>query len=420
MPTNIDHQVQQQYEDFPYPQRDPADERKRLITGSPSLLVELTHYVFNGIRPKDRPLKILVAGGGTGDAAIMLAQQLADDQKAGGPGGWVEYLDMSKASRAVCEARALVRQLQNIRFHTGSLLDLSAVGLSDQRFDYIDCCGVLHHLDDPTAGLKSLGSVLSDDGGMGLMVYGKYGRTGLYPLQQALATLGQGLSNPEKVIQAKKLLHELPASNWFKLNPHLGDHLLGDAGIFDLLLHARDRAYDVMEWAQTLDQAGLKPVSWLLPARYNPLTFLMDPALRDTAKALPELQQKALAEILSGAIKTHITYVVKQERPTTAVAQLDRPSRIPTPASLDEWVGMARALPRSPHVKIELERTSVRRTFTGPEVLLLQATDGRHNLQQLFDIARSREASLDWLAFHRRYSALFEFFNAVGKLFLQG
>ncbi len=73
-----DEAVRAQYEAYPYPVRDPADEAKRLITGSPSHIDELNHYVFGGRRDFAKPFRALVAGGGTGDATIMLAQQLAD------------------------------------------------------------------------------------------------------------------------------------------------------------------------------------------------------------------------------------------------------------------------------------------------------------------------------------------------------
>jgi hypothetical protein len=42
--------VEAQYEAYPYPERDPADEAKRLIVGSPSHPVELDHYLFAGRR----------------------------------------------------------------------------------------------------------------------------------------------------------------------------------------------------------------------------------------------------------------------------------------------------------------------------------------------------------------------------------
>ena len=76
--------VREQYEAYPYPARDPKDERKRLIVGSPSNLAEIDHYVFAGRGDFAAPFRALVAGGGTGDAAIMLAQQLQDRSRARG------------------------------------------------------------------------------------------------------------------------------------------------------------------------------------------------------------------------------------------------------------------------------------------------------------------------------------------------
>ncbi|MEE8293023.1 MAG: class I SAM-dependent methyltransferase, partial [Kiloniellales bacterium] len=64
-----------QYEAYPYPARDPDDEAKRLISGSPSSLAEVNHYLFEGRRDFTQGFRALVAGGGTGDAAIMVAQQ---------------------------------------------------------------------------------------------------------------------------------------------------------------------------------------------------------------------------------------------------------------------------------------------------------------------------------------------------------
>ncbi len=139
-----------QYESYPYPQRDPRDEGKRLIVGSPSHLREVDHWIFGAHRPAGQPLKALMAGGGSGDATLMLAQQMATAGRAGS----VTWLDRSAAARKVAGARVAARSLENVIFAEGSLLDLPTSGLGP--FDYIDCCGVLHHLPDPLAGLKAL------------------------------------------------------------------------------------------------------------------------------------------------------------------------------------------------------------------------------------------------------------------------
>ena len=38
-----DDAVRLQYETYPYPERDPADEARRLVVGSPSHLLEMNH-----------------------------------------------------------------------------------------------------------------------------------------------------------------------------------------------------------------------------------------------------------------------------------------------------------------------------------------------------------------------------------------
>jgi len=45
-----DRRVRNQYEFYPYPERNPADERTRMIFGSPSNIDEINHYVFGGRR----------------------------------------------------------------------------------------------------------------------------------------------------------------------------------------------------------------------------------------------------------------------------------------------------------------------------------------------------------------------------------
>ncbi|MBC7136242.1 MAG: methyltransferase, partial [Oceanibaculum nanhaiense] len=54
--------VQDQYEAYPYPGRNPAEEATRLVTGSPSRVLEIDHYLFGGQRDWSKPFRVLVAG----------------------------------------------------------------------------------------------------------------------------------------------------------------------------------------------------------------------------------------------------------------------------------------------------------------------------------------------------------------------
>ncbi len=297
--------VRAQYEAYPYPTRDPRKEARRLVVGSPGQLDELNHCLFAGRRDFTAPFRVLVAGGGTGDAAIMLAQQLAER----GGDSEVVWLDLSEAARAIAEARAEARALTNIRFVTGDLLALP--DLAPGPYDYIDCCGVLHHLAEPAQGLAVLAAALAAGGGMGLMLYGRYGRTGLYPLQGVLRTLAGEAPLPERITLARGLLEALPRTNWFRRNPFLGDHKRSDAELVDLLLHARDRAYSVSELLALLDGAGLGVTRFLEPLRYEPRSYVKDPKLAGRFESLDQRERAAVAEVLAGNMKTHVVYVAR-------------------------------------------------------------------------------------------------------------
>lgn len=293
--------VQDQYENFPYPHRDPNDEAKRLVTGSPSGRDEINHFLFGGARDWSQPFKALVAGGGTGDAVIMLAQELAD---ADCPAEIV-YIDLSTASRAIAEARAAKRGLTSITFVTGSLLDAGAYG----PFDYIDCCGVLHHLPSPRDGFAALAKALKPGGGMGIMLYGELGRTGVYDAQDMLRELTKDSdSGSARVEIAKRLLSSLPDTNRLHRNPFIKDYQAGDAGVFDLLLHAQDRAYKVPEIYDALGQAGLDMVGFVAPANYDPDFLITDAKLKGRLARLGRPKREAFAELLTGNIKRHMFY----------------------------------------------------------------------------------------------------------------
>ncbi len=404
--------VRDQYEAYPYPSRDPARERDGLIAGSPSNLAELNHYVFAGWRDFLQPFRVLVAGGGTGDAAIMLAQQLAD---TGGP-GHVIYLDLSRSARAIAEARARERGLQNIEFHTGSLLNLSELNLG--RFDYIDCCGVLHHLEDPAAGLRALAAALDDGGGLGLMLYAPYGRSGVYEAQAMLRTLGAGLGLPARVDLAHRLLAELPAGNRLRRNPFVGDHKKSDAELVDLLLHPRDRAFSVPQLAALAEAGDMRLVALLEPALYEPKTYLKDKKLLQRLEGLDWLARAAFAEDLAGHIKHHVAYLVKRARAGDTVAQPKWPDAVPVLRTL-EGPALAKAIARELTLKVTL--SGLRLEFDLPRLApaILARIDGRANLEQIYAALRDEKAGVTRAAFDAEFARLYEVLNGLNHLLIR-
>ncbi len=319
MTDATDQHLAGQYEAYPYPKRDKREEAKRLIVGSPSHVREIDYWVFGAARPASLPLNALFAGGGTGDGTIMLAQQMAS---LGRPGR-VTWLDRSGAALAIARGRAEARGLTNIVWEQRSLLDLPGSGLGP--FDYIDCCGVLHHLPEPAEGLRALLSVLAPGGGMGLMVYAPHGRTGVYMMQDVLRRLAPPEQPPaQRLDVARRVMKHLPETQWLRHNRNFDDHINGgDAGLFDLLLNPRDRAFTVPALAELLSGAGLRVTCWVEPIRYDPAPLLPDPKLRVRLEAFGPTERAALAEALAGNMAVHILYCVRA----------DEPERRPDPAA---------------------------------------------------------------------------------------
>ena len=392
--------VKEQYEAYPYPERDPKDESQRLILGSPSMPAEIDHCLFGGRRDWSGTFRALVAGGGTGDGLIMLAQMLAD----AGREYEITYIDLSENAREIAEARAKARGLTGISFVTGSLLDAPDFG----PFDYIDCCGVLHHLAEPQAGFDALAAALSPDGGMGLMVYAPYGRSGVYPLQKAFGQLLEG--DPKKRLRdARGIFPGVPEGHPFRRNPHLSDHVQSAAGFYDLLLHSVDRPFTVVELAEALGCAGLGITSFSEPGAYDLKRYL--PGSVRPPKGLSEVQCMGLAEMLSGCMKTHVVYATRQARVDEALAGKPGMADVPHLRPDVPTGKVADAIARTG--KIRVNTANGRKTVALPKAsaALLAKVDGDRDLAGI-----AAEAGMSETAMRGKWNRIDEALRPWGLL----
>lgn len=410
MTDATDARLAAQYEAFPYPRRDPRDEAKRLIVGSPGHLREIDYWVFGARRSASQPLRALIAGGGTGDATIMLAQQMAREGRAGS----VTWLDRSAASLKIAQARAEVRRLSNIVWEQRSLLELPCSGLGP--FDYIDCCGVLHHLPDPAEGLRALLSVLAPGGGLGLMVYAPHGRTGVYMLQDALRLLAPQDETPAvRLDVAKRVMRHLPETAWLRRNSFLDDHINGgDAGLYDLLLNPRDRAFTVRDLHILLAAEGMEVTCWVEPARYDPMPLLADPRLRARVEALDPIGRAALAEALAGNVSAHIVYCVRQSEKAER-ADFMASDAVPV---LRELSGPELADGIRPDGTITVVFDGLRLPVALPPLAaaILRLIDGRRSVGEIAASLAERGTGAD--AFGRAWRATFTALERINRLLL--
>ncbi|WP_305558572.1 bifunctional 2-polyprenyl-6-hydroxyphenol methylase/3-demethylubiquinol 3-O-methyltransferase UbiG [Thalassospira sp.] len=403
------NRTRDQYETFPYPARNAGEEDSRLIVGSPGNWGEVVHYVFGGRDPSQDgiPLRILVAGGGTGDAGVMLAQQAQDR----GVAAEIVYVDLSTASRAIAEARIARRGLDNVTFVTGSFVDLAAeLG----PFDYIDCCGVLHHLPDPDAGLRALAAALKPSGGMGLMVYGELGRIGVYHMQDMMNRLSAAAGGRKRLELGKEVFAGLPATNWLKRNPFVNDHIQGgDAGFYDLLLHQQDRAYRVDEVFDFVEQAGLRLQGFIEPMRYDPLTYASSPAIRKAVARLDFRGQAALAELMVGNLAKHIFYVVRADNPARPTV-LDG-NAVPYWGRIDGAV-LTASIAKNNQVKVNLNGLSVTCPLPVGTAEIIAQIDGVRSIAQ---IRKSMQPVPDKKDFTARFDGIYRVLSGANLLFLR-
>lgn len=431
MPDNYLPQVRSQYEALPYPPCNPEDERQRLVLTWLEDLPMINHYCFAGKQSFRNGFRALVAGGGTGDATIFLAEQLrATDAQ-------IVHLDMSEASIALAKERARIRGLNNITWVHDSLLNLPRLGLAP--FDYINCSGVLHHLADPDLGFRALRAVLKPDGAIGLMVYATAGRTGVYQMQ-ALMRLVNGAQADEqrKIANTRDLLASLPPSNWFKRSEDLHhDHKAGDAGIYDLLLHSQDRSYSVGELFDWLghDAAGTGGHGLHLEftdvqrgrSPYLPHMVLgsQPPAMAGELRKMPRRRQYEMAELMIGNIITHSLYVTRDASCTAPYGNAEYvPFFFHEPLTGDvaaQVFSSNRGQPfllRHQHSRVSVMVNPGR---YGPQ--LLRLIDGQRTFGEIFDQFRAdwrgQAAAPDNAALFADFSESFEALNALDRLLLR-
>ncbi|HEY5799562.1 MAG TPA: class I SAM-dependent methyltransferase [Burkholderiaceae bacterium] len=416
-------EVKEHYERLPYPTVDPQDEKKRLARTWLEQLPMVNHYCFRGRQKFDGGFRALVAGGGTGNATIFLAEQLRHTDAQ------IVHLDLSRASIAVAQERARIRGLSNIRWIEDSLLNLPALDLG--QFDYINCDGVLHHLLDPDAGLRALRSVLKADGAMALMVYGSIGRTGVYQMQRLLRLANQDAGVDLKLAHAKEILADLPPMNWYRLGADLyNDHKMGDAGIYDALLHSQDRAYTVTELYEWLEDGhGLHlALSDIHRGRFPYLPEmtlpLEAPHLRKRLPGMSQRDRYAMSELLMGDLTRHHLYATRGD----AAAPYGDADYIPfffneplTGPSLEPMFTPKDGQPvflQHPFLGLKVAVQAGRYAGT-----VLRHIDGQRTFAQIFELVRAdprhRAAPPGDTALFADFRSTYEALNAIERMLLR-
>ncbi len=294
------------YDRFPYP-GDPLQD------GPPpgynwrwchESVVAAVHGVVPSSADEAAPLRILDAGCGTGVSTDYLCHL--------NPGAEVLAVDISAGALEVARERlkrsGAADQVDGLRQEQRSLLDLQGEG----PFDYINSVGVLHHLREPLAGLKALGSLLADTGLIHLFLYADGGRWEIHRTQRALFRLGAG-SGADGLRLGRELFQVLPEGNRLRQN-HEQRWLIdtaADSNFADMYLHPQETSYDLRRLFGLIDAAGLQFAGFSNPAVWD-LNRLLSGELLERAAILPQREQWLLVEDLDPEISHFEFFVAKR------------------------------------------------------------------------------------------------------------
>jgi tetratricopeptide (TPR) repeat protein/SAM-dependent methyltransferase len=240
--------VQSQYEENPYP---------RWLVLPEIQHVNLRHFLkqeYMHLSPPaflDGPLRILVAGCGTGRQPIQtsLYYKMHHDVQ-------ITAVDLSRRSLAYAVRMARGYGVDNINFLHGDILELSRL---KERFHIIECQGVLHHMEHPERGWKVLSDLLVDDGLMWIGLYSKTARANLDPLQELFKLEALTPTNRNVRHFRYRIMHGALGDYRFH-----GQDFYSTSGCRDLLCHYMEHEYTPLQLDSMMRELNLKFIGFTL------------------------------------------------------------------------------------------------------------------------------------------------------------
>ena len=252
--------VQEHYQSYPYPKYPLIASVRRCDTYAINLSALWCR--FNKQLPPASAKKILLAGCGT---FAPYPWSLAN------PDSQITALDFSRRSIQRARLHCLLHGRRNVVYQCGDLLNSVQ---DSSKFGLIDSYGVLHHLDDPLSGLKSLETQIMTGGILRIMVYSRYARKEEESIRRALRLL-----KVSKPAQALRLLDSARTGSRLANYMASSDETDNDTGIADALLHPLVHTFRIGELLDLIRQTG-----------FEPLQFIHNGALDDVNEEIRRLQ----------------------------------------------------------------------------------------------------------------------------------
>ncbi len=246
----ISKKVMNQYEKRPFPAWRNTFEYHKLQK-------DAYQKINNDIKPnfinptfKSKKLKILIAGCGTGQQ-VLHTTAYKNSQITG--------IELSSSSLSYAQRKINEIGINNVKLIQMDILELSLI---KEKFDLIECVGVLHHMKEPEDGLRALLEVLDINGFLKLGLYSKQAREEIQTARDYIKS--RGIEVNEKNLREFRMSisnGDLPEFKSFIQQPLF--YTL--SGVEDLFFHTQERQYNLNEIQKMIEKNNLNFHGFKLP-----------------------------------------------------------------------------------------------------------------------------------------------------------
>lgn len=235
------HEVADHYNRYPYPCYPLLASVRRHDTYAMNLTALWAR--FNGELLPEKEGRILLSGCGA------FAPYTAS---CSNPRAMIDGVDLADRNLQRARQHCLLHGSFNVRLYQGDFLNPA---ITPGPYHLIEAFGVLHHLDDPAAGMRSLEKRLLPGGILRVMVYGRYARKEPESIRRALRLL-----KVSRVAEVKKMLKQAAPDSRFRQYVESAWEAENDSGLADLFLHPNVKTYRMDEFIELVGQTSLKPL----------------------------------------------------------------------------------------------------------------------------------------------------------------
>ncbi len=241
----VSQKVKNQYEKNPYP---------RWRYTYPNIKTHFTNRFENQIRPnlikyskidKFNSPNVLIAGCGTG-RHLFIVNNYSNANILG--------IDLSLSSLAYAKRKTDEAGIKNIKFLQADILDLKKL---KKKFDIIECIGVLHHMKEPTSGLKILIDLLEPHGVLKLGLYSRIARKHVYQVRNFIKK-NNFKSNIYDIRQCRKKILSSNNNDEFFRKISFRNDFYSTSTVRDLIFHEQEHSFTILEISQILKKFELE------------------------------------------------------------------------------------------------------------------------------------------------------------------